>query len=67
MSLSYAQRVETGFEVKRLLDMGRIHYLDSLGFDAELIYYTKRQKEIGSLENTMVLATKRETESRGGK
>jgi len=47
--------------------MGRIHYLDSLGFDAELIYYTKRQKEIGSLENTMVLATKRETESRGGK
>jgi len=55
--MSLEERNELGFQVKRLLDMGRVSYLKSIGFDAELVYYTKRRSDIGSLENTMLLAS----------
>ena len=52
-------------QVKRLLDMGRVAYLERLGFASELVYYTKRQADVGSLENTMVLAVKPEEDKAG--
>lgn len=49
-------RESIGRKVKSLLNWGRIKYLDSMGFDSKLYYYTRLEV---SLENMCVVATRK--------
>ncbi|KAF9976872.1 tRNA:m(4)X modification enzyme TRM13 [Actinomortierella ambigua] len=51
--LTYQKRVELGLRCKRLLDVGRVQYLEQHGFDAEVVYYTDPDT---SLENLALMA-----------
>ncbi|KAG0241322.1 tRNA:m(4)X modification enzyme TRM13 [Actinomortierella wolfii] len=51
--LNVQRRIELGLRCKRLLDIGRVKYLEKHGFDAEVIYYTDRDT---SLENLALMA-----------
>ncbi|XP_057334873.1 tRNA:m(4)X modification enzyme TRM13 homolog [Microplitis mediator] len=50
------RRESIGRKVKSLLNWGRIKYLDSMGFDSKLYYYTRLEV---SLENMCVVATRK--------
>ena len=52
--LTAEAREEVGYMCKRLLDCGRVHYLQTHGFNTQLVRYTT--SEI-SLENVALLAT----------
>ena len=49
---------ETGLCAKRLIDAGRIAYLEAHGFEARLVQYSEGEKGLGSIENVLLLATK---------
>ncbi|KAF9164349.1 hypothetical protein DFQ26_001560 [Actinomortierella ambigua] len=51
--LTFQRRVELGLRCKRLLDVGRVRYLEQHGFDAEVVYYTDPDT---SLENLALMA-----------
>lgn len=53
LGLSIAEREEIGRQCKRLLDIGRLWYLESKGMSAKLFYYVDRSI---SLENVALLA-----------
>ena len=48
------EREEVGFKCKKLIDMGRVHYLRENGFSAQLVAYTDLSL---TLENVVLLAT----------
>jgi Methyltransferase TRM13. len=50
------QRAEIGYKCKRLLDMGRVRYLQQHGYDASLVYYADKNH---SPENCMLVAVKK--------
>lgn len=50
--LSFEQREELGFQVKRIFDIGRARYLEKLGFEVDLVYYVEKRT---CLENLMIL------------
>ena len=54
LGLSVAERQEIGFRCKRVLDMGRVAYLQSMGLQAQLVYYVDRTI---SPENAVLIAT----------
>ena len=56
-NLSFSERRELGLMTKRVIDIGRVLFLESVGYTAELIYYCDRQH---SLENAALIARKRE-------
>ncbi|KAI8984281.1 methyltransferase TRM13-domain-containing protein [Mycotypha africana] len=49
-----AERKSIGLKCKRVLDIGRLKYLQSFGFDAQLVYYVDPET---SLENCALIAT----------
>ncbi|ORX88335.1 DUF715-domain-containing protein [Basidiobolus meristosporus CBS 931.73] len=51
--LPHEEREIIGRQCKRILDMGRVKYLERLGFDAQLVYYVDREI---SLENLALIA-----------
>ncbi|KAJ3042694.1 tRNA:m(4)X modification enzyme TRM13 [Rhizophlyctis rosea] len=53
--LSFEEREELGFQIKRILDVGRARYLQSLGLKVDLVYYVDRAT---SLENLLLLASR---------
>lgn len=53
---SVAERECVGRKVKSLLNWGRNEYLNSVGFDSSLVYYTSREV---SLENMCVVAVRK--------
>ncbi len=54
-NLTPQQREEIGYQCKKLIDLGRVKYLESCGFDVKLVTYTTSEL---SLENVAFLATK---------
>jgi tRNA:m4X modification enzyme len=52
-TLDFQARERLGQQCKRLLDVGRVRYLQKHGFDAELVYYVDRGT---SLENLALMA-----------
>ncbi|CEG64063.1 hypothetical protein RMATCC62417_01106 [Rhizopus microsporus] len=52
--LDHSQREKIGYQCKRVLDAGRIKYLEKYGFDAKLVYYCDPST---SLENCALIAT----------
>lgn len=54
LGLSVPEREELGFKCKRILDMGRLLYLQNRGLHAELVYYVDRDI---SPENAVLIAT----------
>ncbi len=40
---TFEQRTELGLKMKRILDMGRLEFLQEMGFNAELVYYVDRK------------------------
>ncbi|KNE72872.1 hypothetical protein AMAG_16972 [Allomyces macrogynus ATCC 38327] len=57
--LTHAEREEIGFMVKRVLDYGRVVWLNEHGMDAKLVYYVDRAV---SLENCALIAMPKRTE-----
>ncbi|KAJ3051931.1 tRNA:m(4)X modification enzyme TRM13 [Rhizophlyctis rosea] len=53
--LAFEERETLGFQVKRIIDMGRARYLESLGMKVDLVYYVDRAT---SLENLLLLASR---------
>ncbi|TPX31767.1 hypothetical protein SmJEL517_g04975 [Synchytrium microbalum] len=54
--LNIKQRERLGYQAKRIIDMGRIRYLQQHGFDAELVEYA----DVSSTpENICIIATRR--------
>ncbi|RIB12853.1 methyltransferase TRM13-domain-containing protein [Gigaspora rosea] len=54
--LDYSSREALGYKCKRILDYGRLKYLQENGFDVELIYYVESST---SLENLALMAVPR--------
>ncbi len=54
-NLTPEQREEIGYQCKKLIDVGRVKYLESCGFEVKLATYTTSEL---SLENVAFLATK---------
>ncbi|KAG0359018.1 hypothetical protein BGZ54_010162 [Gamsiella multidivaricata] len=52
-TLDFQARERLGQQCKRLLDIGRVRYLQENGFDAELVYYVDKET---SLENLALMA-----------
>ncbi|KAG0302249.1 tRNA:m(4)X modification enzyme TRM13 [Dissophora globulifera] len=52
-ALDFQARERLGQQCKRLLDIGRVRYLNENGFDAELVYYVDQET---SLENLALMA-----------
>ncbi|RCH92865.1 tRNA:m(4)X modification enzyme TRM13, partial [Rhizopus stolonifer] len=52
--LDRAQREEIGYQCKRILDTGRVKFLEKFGFNAKLVYYVDPST---SLENCALIAT----------
>ncbi|KAF9988031.1 hypothetical protein BGZ65_000205 [Modicella reniformis] len=52
-TLDFQARERLGQQCKRLLDIGRVRYLQEHGFDAELVYYVDKET---SLENLALMA-----------
>ncbi len=52
-TLDSQARERLGLQCKRLLDIGRVRYLQEHGFDAELVYYVDKDT---SLENLALMA-----------
>ncbi|KAF9921095.1 tRNA:m(4)X modification enzyme TRM13 [Linnemannia zychae] len=53
IALDFQAREMLGRQCKRLLDVGRMRYLNENGFDAELVYYVDKET---SLENLALMA-----------
>ena len=53
--LSPAERTELGRQCKRLIDVGRVKYLESCGLKAEVVHYVETDV---SPENALILAWK---------
>ena len=53
-SLTAEEREEVGYKCKKLIDMGRLRYVQDHGFDVRLVKYTTSEL---SLENVALLAT----------
>ncbi|CAG8842377.1 21023_t:CDS:2, partial [Racocetra persica] len=51
--LDHTSRETLGYKCKRILDYGRLKYLQENGFDVELIYYVESST---SLENLALMA-----------
>ena len=51
--LTPEERKEIGFICKRLIDMGRIHYLQSVNYTGHLVEYVSQDV---SLENVAIIA-----------
>ncbi|KAJ8663537.1 hypothetical protein O0I10_000780 [Lichtheimia ornata] len=49
----HQEREDIGFQCKRVIDIGRVRYLEEHGFKAELVYYVDRST---SLENCALIA-----------
>lgn len=49
----HQEREDIGFQCKRVIDIGRVRYLDAHGFKTELVYYVDRST---SLENCALIA-----------
>ncbi|GIY86368.1 tRNA:m(4)X modification enzyme TRM13 homolog, partial [Caerostris extrusa] len=54
LDLKHEEREFIGIQCKRLIDMGRINFLENEGYDAQLITYIDKSV---SLENVALLAT----------
>ncbi|KAG2231513.1 methyltransferase TRM13-domain-containing protein [Thamnidium elegans] len=52
--LDYKQREDIGYKCKRVIDAGRVQYLEKYGFDVKLVYYVD---SVTSLENCALIAT----------
>ncbi|CAO3698829.1 unnamed protein product [Rhizopus stolonifer] len=52
--LDRAQREKIGYQCKRILDTGRVKFLEKFGFNAKLVYYVDPST---SLENCALIAT----------
>ena len=52
--ISPALRKEYGYKAKRLIDVGRINYLEKQGYDAKLLYFVENSV---TPENCLLLAT----------
>ncbi|XP_076286470.1 tRNA:m(4)X modification enzyme TRM13 homolog isoform X2 [Lasioglossum baleicum] len=57
-SLTSSEREAIGRKVKTLLNWGRLEFLNSIGFESRLVYYTTTDV---SLENMCIVATKKQT------
>ena len=55
-SLTPEQREEVGYECKKLIDTGRMKYIEAHGFNVRLVKYTTSEL---SLENVALLATRK--------
>ncbi|CAG8561556.1 34169_t:CDS:2 [Gigaspora margarita] len=55
-TMNYPSREALGYKCKRILDYGRLKYLQENGFDVELIYYVESST---SLENLALMAVPR--------
>ncbi len=53
-TLTPEDREEVGYQCKKLIDMGRLHYVEKHGFSSRLVKYTTNDF---SLENVALLAT----------
>ena len=53
VGLDVQQREDIGRQCKRLIDIGRLMYLERLGFKGHLVYYIDREL---SLENVAMVA-----------
>jgi tRNA:m4X modification enzyme len=53
--LSTAERTQLGRQCKRLIDVGRVKYLESVGLNAEVVHYVETSV---SPENALILAWK---------
>nr|XP_033330164.1 tRNA:m(4)X modification enzyme TRM13 homolog isoform X1 [Megalopta genalis] len=56
-SLTSSERETIGRKVKTLLNWGRLEFLNSIGFECKLVYYTTTNV---SLENMCIIATKKQ-------
>ena len=54
--LGHSEREILGYKCKRILDMGRVRYLEANGFQSYLIYYVD---SLVSLENVALLAIRK--------
>ncbi|KAI8588310.1 methyltransferase TRM13-domain-containing protein [Geranomyces variabilis] len=54
--MAFAEREALGLQCKQLLDLGRLDYVRTLGYDAELVKYVDRTK---SLENVALVARRK--------
>ena len=55
-SLTPEQREEVGYQCKKLIDIGRLKFIESHGFNVQLVKYTTSEL---SLENVALLATRK--------
>ncbi|KAG2221569.1 hypothetical protein INT45_002583 [Circinella minor] len=52
--LDHFDREKIGYQCKRVIDMGRVKYLEQFGFNVKLVYYVD---SVTSLENCALIAT----------
>ncbi|KAG2199224.1 hypothetical protein INT47_010599 [Mucor saturninus] len=56
--LDYKEREAIGYKCKRVIDAGRVQYLEKFGFDVKMVYYVDSAT---SLENCALIATPKST------